>query len=176
MIESEPFPFLIRPMELGDIEAVTKIDALSFTLPWPKNAYAFELLENPSAFLWVAERKQGKNQSQVIGLIAIWLILDEAHISTLATHPHYRGKGVAVRLIWTALGYATSRGAKSATLEVRESNRIAQSLYKKLGFQVVGRRVKYYRDNNEDAILMTIKDLEGPSKRYSGQEVVYNQP
>ena len=174
MIKSESFPISIRPMVLGDIEAVTKIDELSFALPWPKNAYTFELLENSSAVLWVAETQPGINPAQVIGLIAIWLILDEAHISTLATHPDYRGQGVAIRLIKTALGYAISQGAKTATLEVRESNQIAQSLYRKFGFQVVGRRVKYYRDNSEDAILMTLANLESLSKNYPGQNVVYN--
>jgi ribosomal-protein-alanine N-acetyltransferase len=87
------------------------------------------------------------------------LILDEAHIATLAVHPDYRNRGIATRLIESVLLEAEEKGARKAMLEVRTSNQAAQSLYQKFGFQVVHRRRKYYIDNKEDALLMNLDNL-----------------
>lgn len=160
MSDGNPVRFHIRPMKVSDIDAVREIDIRSFTLPWPRKAYHFELTENPVSYLWVAETYNSAGQLEVIGFIAMWLIVDEAHISNLATHPAYRGKGVAQELLQTALIFSIQHGARAATLEVRESNEAAQRLYRKFGFQVVGRRQAYYRDNNEDALLMTLGGLQ----------------
>ena len=141
-------------MRIRDIEAVTEIDARSFTLPWPRKAYQFELSENPVAHLWVAETVDAAGRPLVVGFIAIWLIVDEAHISTLATHPDFRGRGVASRLLQTALAYSIHRGARTATLEVRQSNLPAINLYRKLGFRFFGLRRGYYTDTKEDAWVM----------------------
>ena len=89
----------------------------------------------------------------------VWLIQDEAHIATLAVHPDYRGKGVAANLLHKVLFEAFKSGARKAMLEVRASNQIAQSLYKGFGFEIVTRRRRYYRDNNEDALLMNHDNL-----------------
>jgi ribosomal-protein-alanine N-acetyltransferase len=89
----------------------------------------------------------------------MWLIVDEAHIATLATHPGFRRQGIGERLLLTALAAAREEGARRAFLEVRAGNLGAQALYKKYGFSVDGVRPRYYKDNNEDAILMSLDGL-----------------
>jgi len=147
-----------RGMTLADIPAVREIDRLSFPLPWSERTYRFELLENDSAHLLVAEATHLR-EHQVIGHVGFWIIVDEAHISTLAVHPDFRGNAIGGQLLAQALHHARKLGATLATLEVRNSNLAAICLYKKFGFQVVGRRKRYYRDNHEDALLMTLKPL-----------------
>ena len=151
---------IIRPMRTDDLDSVMKIDDLSFSMPWPESAYRHELNENPAAELWVAETNSSSRGDQIIGMIVIWLILDEAHIATLAVHPEFRRKGVGSNLLEVALIEARKKGAQDAMLEVRASNHIAQALYKDYGFEVVHRRPRYYRDNNEDALLMNLSSLD----------------
>lgn len=154
-----PLNYVIRVMSLADIEMVQKIDKLSFTLPWPESAFRYELLENPRSMVWVAEIKDWQGKSIIVGVVVVWLILDEAHIATLAVHPDYRRQGLARNLLMVALQEANDLGATSATLEVRETNVSAQSLYTQLGFDVVGRRRNYYKDTHEDAVLMTLHNI-----------------
>lgn len=149
----------IRPMRVDDLDSVMKIDDLSFSMPWPESAYRHELNENPASEVWVAETNSSFRGDQVIGMIVIWLILEEAHIATLAVHPEFRRQGVGSHLLEVGLIEARKRGAQEAMLEVRASNHIAQALYKDYGFEVVHRRPRYYRDNNEDALLMNLSNL-----------------
>jgi ribosomal-protein-alanine N-acetyltransferase len=144
----------VRAMTLDDLEAVQTIDRLSFTLPWPVSAYRYELTENESSECYVAE-----HQGTVTGMVVVWYILDEAHIATIAVHPDWRGHLIGQTLLRTALQAAIRRGAALATLEVRSGNIVAQSLYTQFGFKVRGVRSKYYRDNNEDALIMTLEPL-----------------
>jgi ribosomal-protein-alanine N-acetyltransferase len=144
----------IRKMTLADVPAVHEIDLLSFTLPWPERSFRFEVTDNPAARCWVAEV-----DGQVAAGLVIWLIVDEAHVATLATHPHFRRQGIARKLLIHALCEAWGEGARRAFLEVRASNQAAQDLYRALGFVEDGRRPRYYKDNGEDAILMTHPDL-----------------
>ncbi len=146
-------PF-VRPMDITDLPQVQAIDALSFSNPWPQNAYRFELLENPNGHCWVAQLAD-----QVVGVIVCWLVIDEIHIATIAVHPAWRGRGIGKVLVIAALQGLISLGGHSATLEVRAGNEAAQKLYRHFGFVEVGRRKRYYKDNDEDAILMTVFDL-----------------
>ena len=91
----------------------------------------------------------------VVGYSGFWFIIDEAHISTIAVHPDWRGQRVGEHLFVSMLEHALQLGALTATLEVRVTNDRAQGLYRKYHFEVVGRRKHYYRDNGEDALLMT---------------------
>lgn len=145
-------------MTLADLPAVLEIDRLSFALPWPERSYRFELSENPAAHLMVAEMGR-ENHRAVVGYVGFWLIVDEAHISTIAVDPGWRGQGVGELMLGDMLAAARKLGAEMATLEVRASNEAAVNLYRKFGFKVVGRRPAYYRDNEEDALLMTLTDL-----------------
>lgn len=146
----------IREMTLEDLPAVTEIDRLSFPVPWPERSYRFEITHNPSAQLFVAENSRG----EVVGFLGYWLIADEVHVSTFAVHPTHRTRHIGERMMLAALAAARRQGAELATLEVRQSNQPAIRLYEKLGFESVGRRNGYYRDNGEDAILMTLPDLD----------------
>ncbi len=161
MMEAQPAPDLIlRLMELKDVEQVYAIDVQSFSLPWSERSYRFELTENPTSRPWVAELVNGRGQLQVVGMIVVWIVLDEAHIATIATHPEFRRRGVARRLLVTALADAASHGAIKAYLEVRRSNLAAQKLYEQFGFVVTGVRPRYYLDTQEDALLMTLERLD----------------
>jgi ribosomal-protein-alanine N-acetyltransferase len=148
----------IRLMELGDIDQVVVIDHNSFSLPWPASAFRYELLENPSSLLWVAETLGGVIDRQVVGMIVVWYVVDEAHIATLAVDKPYRNQGIAKELLKTALRETIRRGFYIATLEVRAHNLAAQNLYRRFGFEIVGSRPRYYRDNLEDALIMTVKN------------------
>ena len=145
-----------RRMKLEDVPAVHEIDELSFSLPWPERSFRFELTSNPVTRAWVAEA-----EGQVAAMLVLWLIMDEAHIATIATHPDFRRQGIGERIMLEALLSARAEGARHAFLEVRASNLGAQAMYKKYGFIVAGLRPHYYRDNDEDAILMDLLDLEG---------------
>jgi ribosomal-protein-alanine N-acetyltransferase len=141
-------------MTIEDVPVAHEIDKSSFTLPWPERSLRFEVSNNPVARCWVAEL-----DGRVVGMLVLWMIIDEAHIATLAIHPDFRRQGIAEQLLVTALEKANEEGAQSALLEVRAGNEAAQALYQKYGFEVVGRRERYYKDNNEDAVLMTLKRL-----------------
>ncbi|MDD2694701.1 MAG: ribosomal protein S18-alanine N-acetyltransferase [Anaerolineales bacterium] len=149
----------LRRMQEADLEQVQAIDRMSFALPWPASAFRYELFENTGSLLWVAEVEQSESGATVVGVIVIWVILDEAHIATIAVHPEYRSRGVGRRLLATALQDAIHKGCRSATLEVREGNAVARSFYRRFRFDEVGRRPRYYRDNNEDALIMTVPAL-----------------
>ena len=86
----------------------------------------------------------------------------EAHISTIAVHPDHRRRGLGELLLLHILDQAGEGSSEFVTLEVRVSNRAARELYEKYGFQGVARRKRYYTDNAEDALLMTLSDLRSP--------------
>ena len=145
---------IIRRMTVEDVPAAHEIDVSSFTLPWPERSLRFEMTDNPAARCWVAEL-----DGRLGGMLILWMIVDEAHIATIATHPSYRRQGIASRLLIEALKSAYAEGARSALLEVRAGNMAAQEMYRKFGFEEVGRRERYYKDNHEDAVLMTLHRL-----------------
>lgn len=146
-------------MTLGDVQRVYEIDTLSFSLPWTERSYRFELTENRSSIDLVAEASLIDGITSVIGMIVVWAILDEAHIASIAIHPDYRGFGIGRKLLAHGLMKAYERGARLSYLEVRRGNLAAQHLYEKFGFKVVGERPRYYQDNYEDALLMTLDCL-----------------
>jgi ribosomal-protein-alanine N-acetyltransferase len=146
----------IRKMVLEDLAAVIQIDQMSFTLPWPAHTFRFEVSENQAARCLVAETEDKK----IAAMIVSWIVVDELHIATFATHAEFRRQGIGARLLSEALSDARRLGARRAFLEVRAGNEAAQTMYKKFGFEITGRRPKYYRDNAEDAILMTLEQLE----------------
>ena len=146
---------LIRKMIHTDLEQVIAIDQLSFTLPWPARSFHFELTDNMASRCWVVEL-----DNKVIAMLVGWFIVDELHIATFATHPDYRGRGIGRELIIHALRSAKEEGAIKSFLEVRENNLVAQNMYRDLGYIEDGRRPKYYKDNGEDAILMSLNRLD----------------
>jgi ribosomal-protein-alanine N-acetyltransferase len=159
--------FVIRPMVLDDLPTVLAIDRMSFPTPWSERSYRFELERNPTSRLFVAE-SIGHEEPAIVGFVGYWLIVDEVHISTIAVHPDFRRMGIGEKMLLKALDQAIRSGASLATLEVRVTNQAAVDLYHKHGFQIVGRRSRYYRDNNEDALLMTLTNLRERLRTKSG--------
>ncbi len=169
--DSQP-QFHLRPMTLQDLEEVQEIDRQSFPKPWPEDAFHYELTRNRNSFCWVAEYLDSDNTAKVAGSVVIWLVVDEAHIATLAVSPRFRKQGIGRRLLARALLECEQAGAKTALLEVRESNTAAQHLYDNFGFVKVGERPGYYQDNHEDAILMTLHELDaGKLTKLTEQDV-----
>lgn len=146
----------IRRMTADDLPAVIELDKLSFSLPWPERSFRFELTDNPASRCWVAE-----TDGKIVGMLVAWMLVDEAHIATLATHPAHRRQGIARELLEYALRSMAGEGAVSSFLEVRESNAAAREMYRKFGYVETGRRKGYYKDTGEDAILMTLNGLDG---------------
>ncbi len=146
---------IIRKMTMEDLPAVVELDHKSFALPWPERSFRHELTENTASRSWVAEL-----DGKVVGMIVAWLIVDEAHVATLATHPDFRRRGIAKKLMSYALRHLIEEGAHSSFLEVRVSNTAAQDMYRKFGYVESGIRRRYYKDNDEDAILMNLDSLK----------------
>lgn len=157
MQEREIGQIRIRPMTIDDISEVTRLDQESFSLPWPERAFANEL-NNPMSRAWVIDLP-GSIESGLIGSLILWLIIDEAHIATIAVEKAYRQRGIAKVLLAHALLSIQNEGAVCSLLEVRYGNEAALELYKSLGFYQVGTRKGYYSDNHEDALLMNLDDI-----------------
>lgn len=147
---------IIRKMTVQDVPVVAQIDRISFSLPWPEHSFHYEVSDNRAARCFVAETED----KRLTAMIVSWIVVDELHIATIATHPDFRRQGIGEQILTTALKDALAAGVRRAFLEVRASNEAAQSMYRKFGFEITGRRVKYYKDNGEDAILMTLEPLE----------------
>ncbi len=95
----------------------------------------------------------------IIGFVGFWIMADEAHITSIAVREAYRRQGIGELLLISAIDLAAELKARIITLEVRDSNDVAQSLYLKYGFTQVGIRRGYYIDNREDGVLMSIDNI-----------------
>jgi len=142
---------MVRIMQRKDIDEVFAIEMLSFTNPWTKTMFEDEL-ENDLAVYFVYEEN-----GNILGYAGIYHILDEGHITNIAVHPNFRNKGIGKMLIAKIIEYAKENGISALTLEVRKSNIIAQSLYKKFGFIEAGIRPNYYISPKEDALIMWLR-------------------
>ena len=154
MVARPPLKLLIEPMRVADLEAVHQIELASFNAPWPANAYRSELETNRLASYLVA-----RIEDRIVAYGGMWLMVDEAHITTFAVHPAWRRQRIGERLLLAFLDVAAARQAREATLEVRLSNISARRLYEKYGFRPVGLRPRYYSDDGEDALIMTTTPL-----------------
>ncbi|HEY8846777.1 MAG TPA: ribosomal protein S18-alanine N-acetyltransferase [Candidatus Limnocylindrales bacterium] len=160
MVARPPLKLMIEAMRLEDVDEVQRIEQASFSTPWPPNAYRSELQTNRLASYLIA-----RIDDTIVGYGGMWLMVDEAHITTFAVHPAWRRQGIGERLLLAFLDLARDRHAREATLEVRLSNLPARRLYEKYGFRPVGLRPRYYSDNNEDALIMTTEPLSDPRLR-----------
>jgi ribosomal-protein-alanine N-acetyltransferase len=150
-------------MTINDIAAVVAIEQQAFPTPWCADGYRRELLHNERSHYWVLRPSISVTEHPwppVLAYGGYWLLGDEVHIITIATHPGWRRSGLAEWLLLEMLAQARSQGVSQVTLEVRVGNQAARALYAKLGFEEVGLRKRYYRDNHEDALLMTLFRLE----------------
>jgi [ribosomal protein S18]-alanine N-acetyltransferase len=170
-------PLTLRYMRPRDVPEVIAIDRASFTPAWPTSSYNFEVNESHCSYMVVLEaqeqqplsglrrwlsRMQGWDnptevQRMVVGYGGLWKIGEEAHISTIASHPAYRGRGYGEVVLNAMLQRALDLGATYTVLEVRVSNIVAQNLYKKYGFSIAGTKKDYYHNNKEDAYDMRLQ-------------------
>ena len=155
-MKSLPRSLDIALMRVEDIPDVLRVESMCFSTPWPRNAFQNELTENKLAHYFV-----GRVQDQIVAYGGLWVILEDAHITTVAVHPSYQRQQYGERILVCLLDEAIGRGACWVTLEVRESNVGAQNLYKKYGFTVVNTRRGYYSDNDENALVMWAGNLKG---------------
>ena len=146
----------IEPMALEHLPAVLRIESLSFKSTWPLNAFSNEIRENKLAHYFV-----GRLGGEIVAYGGIYVILEDSHVTTIAVHPEHRGRRLGEEMLLRLLEEAIAQGASWITLEVRESNDVAQRLYRKYGFTTVSTRRGYYSDNGENALVMWAGNLKG---------------
>ena len=150
-------------MTLDDVEIVAQLEPLCFPTPWSPGTYRREISRNRRGSYWVVRpgvQVSGERVPPILAYAGMWLLGDEAHITTIATHPAWRRRRLGEWILLRLLGAAWATEVRLVTLEVREHNAPAQALYKKLGFQQVGIRKGYYHDTGEDALLLTLFYLD----------------
>ncbi len=149
----------IEPMRTADLEVVHRLDRLCFPTPWMNTAFQTELT-NRAADYFVARLK-----NDIVGYGGYWLIMEEAHFTTVAVHPSYQGQKIGIRLLLSMFEEALLKGATRATLEVREGNTAAKALYRKFGFFQADLRKNYYTDNGENALVLWAEKLQSKEFR-----------
>lgn len=150
----------LREMRAEDLPQVAALDRLSFADPWPQGSFEYELKANNYSLCLVVEDPDAAERENVVAALVIWLIVDEAHIATIAVHPDYRHRGIGRRLLAEGLLQAAQRGAVKSLLEVRSGNAEALHLYYGFGYKVVGLRPNYYQAEREDALLLDLDPLD----------------
>lgn len=150
----------LRSMRADDIPQVAALDHLSFADPWPQGSFEYELKANNYSLCLVAEDPAAAEGGNIVGALVIWLIVDEAHIATIAVHPDHRHRGIGRRLLAEGLLQAAERGAVKSLLEVSSGNAEALHLYYGFGFKAVGLRPNYYPTEQEDALLLDLDPLD----------------
>lgn len=139
----------VERMRPEDLEDVLAIERVSFSMPWSRGAFLYEMEQNRVARCWVT-----REGARLVGYLCLWEVADELHITNIAVHPATRRRGIGRALLQTVLDEARGRGLRLVVLEVRPSNHEARTLYESFGFRVVGRRRGYYYDTGEDALVM----------------------
>ena len=140
-------------MTIEDIDAVVQIEQECFSQPWSAQSFEDSLTREDTIFL-VCEIKEN-DEAKIAGYIGMYLSFDEASITNVAVSPYYRKRGIGEALVVKAKFEATEAGAEQMLLEVRVSNEAAISLYKKMGFDELGIRKKFYEHPVEDAYIMS---------------------
>ncbi|WP_329887294.1 ribosomal protein S18-alanine N-acetyltransferase [Pseudoramibacter faecis] len=150
-----PSSFGLRPMIRADIAQVLTIDRDAGLVPW-KEASFFQEIKNPLAHYVIIEHSSGQEQAlQVVGFAGEWCVADEAQIMKVAVLPDWQQRGLGRRLMKTMMDYARLNGCTEMTLEVRQKNHQALKLYRHLGFEIIGKRERYYPDGS-NAYLMSV--------------------
>jgi [ribosomal protein S18]-alanine N-acetyltransferase len=147
----------IERMLAADLPDVLVIERASFSMPWSRGAFLYEIEQNQVARCWV-----GRDAGRLVGYICLWDVAEELHVTNVAVHPDARRRGIARALLESVFGHARAVGSRMVLLEVRPSNTEAIALYDSFGFRAVGRRRGYYYDTGEDALVMEALVNSGP--------------
>lgn len=139
---------VFRPMQKKDVNRVHEIECTCFRSPWSKLAILGELRNDVAHYLVM------EVDGVICGYGGMWVLFEEAHVTNVAVMPEKRGKGCGKRLMLAMMQHAMKYGAEKMTLEVRESNTVAQNLYTSLGFLQNGFRPRYYSDTGEGALIL----------------------
>ena len=140
-----------RKMTAADVKAVHAIEEAVFDAPWTEASFHYEMNENQYASYVVAEVG-----NKIVGFCGMWMVFGDVQITNVAVIEEARGLGIGEGIMHTAMATAKAHNMENMSLEVRVSNSVAQSLYRKLGFQDGGIRKGYYTDNQEDALVMWV--------------------
>lgn len=143
-----------EPLKESHISAILEIEKETNAAPWSERSFRNELDHKYGVFL------VGIEQAEVVAYGGVWLVIDEAHVTTVSVAPASRRQGIGQRLMCELLDRAKAAGMVCSTLEVRAGNEAAIYLYKKLGYDVVATRKGYYPDNKEDAVVMWLYNLD----------------
>lgn len=157
--------WIISPMTPDDIDAVMAIERQLFPRPWLRISYEKELFCDSGRMLVVRPRHYDKKSSSVIAYAGYRLILEEMHLLKIGVAPQWQRLGIASWLLRNCFTMAAADNAETAILEVRASNHPAISLYRRLGFMLIGTRPNYYSETNEDALMMKKSLKEGHYER-----------
>lgn len=139
----------ILPMTADDIDGVLKVEESCFAIAWTRADFEREMNENKLAIYFVA-----KDGEKIVGYAGMWHVVTEGQITNVAVLEEYRGQKVGSLLMEALIKTAEEKEMIGITLEVKISNYPAQKLYSKYGFKPEGFRINYYKDTNEDAIVM----------------------
>lgn len=151
---------IIRPMQSFDIDGVFELENVCFRSPWSRESLEGELKNKVAHYLVM------QLDGNLIGYAGMWVMFNEAHITNIGIHPNYRGNGLGKRLMLAIMEYALTFSASEMTLEVRESNTVAQNLYFSLAFECAGIRKHYYSDTDEAAMILWNHDIDKTVKEH----------
>ena len=145
---------LVRAMNESDLSEVYRIETLSFRTPWSMRSLLAELKNGHARYLVALV------DGRIVGYCGMWVLFEESHITNIAIDPAFRGRGYGKTLLYAAMQVASGLGAEAMTLEVRETNYVAQDLYRKFDFEQQGFRKRYYSDTGEGAKLLWNRCLQ----------------
>ena len=150
----------IVPATPESLPLILKIEEACFSAPWTRKMLEAEFSGNPFAHFWLAKREgEAGSVESIVGYLCYWIVFEEVRLMNLAVIESMRHRGIARSLVTAALETGLSQSAHRAVLEVRASNRAAQTLYQGFGFQQTAVRPKYYHNPVEDAVLMELDPI-----------------
>ena len=147
-----------KAMDRDSAVYAAEIEALCFSSPWPLESFLGALNNSHALYLIAFEG------DKAVGYIGVYDLIDEISIINIATHPGHRNKGAARLLMSKIHEFAAARGVDTVTLEVRESNIPARTLYESFAYKENGRIKNYYSDPKEDAVLYKY-ELQGMDRK-----------
>ncbi|MBM3141143.1 MAG: GNAT family N-acetyltransferase [Chloroflexi bacterium] len=171
-----PSRFALREMTHDDLGAVRRIERRAYTDAWSRRVFEQELgnalaryevavvapppAGHPARLRWP---RRDARRPEIVGFFGVWFMQDQLHLVTVAVDPPRQREGIGARMLLECFAIAGAAELASIVLEVRVSNERARALYERFGFRVVGRLAGYYKDDGDDAFVMTCDRLGEPA-------------